>query len=371
MNRNKYLLFSGFYRVITTWIFLLIFALSQSFGQNNLSDTIPGVKEKPKKKFILFDSEDPMEVKLHFDLSTFLKKNLKTGSLDGIIEFALSETDTADRKVKIKPRGEYRFKTCAFPPIQLTFKKPVNAYPDTGKIKKIKLVTHCQTGKASDDYVLREYLVYKLFSVLTDTSFRVRLLRIEYIDTHKGRKPVSQFGFFIEPLDILAQRTNSTIVKTNNLTQKNIVPSIMDRLAIFSYMVAQWDWSVPGQHNLSIIVPPDYSTTGLGVAIPYDFDLTGLVNANYGLPDPATGLSSNRDRKFAGICRSKEDFARALEKFRDLKGSFYSVINDFPYLDQRSKKDITVFLDQFFNQLDNQKNIDRLITQFMNSCKPL
>ena len=371
MKKNDPFSPSGYSRTVIFLILLLIITPSTFFGQGNPTDSQPGKVDSLKRKFILFGSEDILNVSLQFDLSTFLKKNLKTGPLDGIIAFTLSETDTIDRKVKIKPRGNYRYKTCGFPPIQLTFKKPVNAYADTGKIKKIKLVTHCQQGKAYDDFVLREYLVYKLFSVLTDTSFRVRLLRIEYIDTRKERKPIKQYGFFIEPLDIMAMRTNSTIVKVTTLSQKNIVPAIMDRVAIFTYMVAQWDWSVPGLHNISVIVPKNYAGTGLGVAVPYDFDLTGLVNASYGFPDIATGLTSNRDRKYAGICRSREEFARALEEYRNLKGAFYSVINDFPYIDPKSKKDMTDFLDQFFNQLDNQKNMERLIAQFMTSCKPL
>jgi len=145
----------------------------------------------------------------------------------------------------------------------------------------------------------------------------------------------------------------------------------MDRLAIFFYMVAQWDWAVPGLHNISVIVPLNYSRTGLGVAIPYDFDLTGVVNPNYGSPDEKMGIKSNRDRLFSGICRSKEDFQSALIKFLNKKESFYSVISEFPYLSQRSKKDISDFLDQFFSQLDNQKDLDRLIDQFLSTCKIL
>jgi len=371
MMKTKSFSTSGSFRTLLCLIFLLAAASVVFSVQGNPAEHQASKTDTAGKKLTLFGSEDILNVTLKFDLSTFLKKNLKTGSLDGEIDFILSDTDTIDRKVKIKPRGNYRFKTCGFPPIRLNFKKPVNAYPDTGKIKKIKLVTHCQQGKAYDDFVLREYLVYKLFSVLTDTSFRVRLLRIEYIDTHKERKPINQYGFLIEPLEIMAMRTNSSIVKVTHLTQKNIVPKLMDRVAIFSYMVAQWDWAVPGLHNISVIVPENYAGTGLGVAVPYDFDLTGLVNAPYGFPDEATGLKSNRDRKYTGICRSREEFVRALEEFKNLKESFYSVINDFPLLEQRSKKDITDFLDQFFNQLDNQKDMERLITQFMTSCKPL
>ncbi len=371
MKKTKPFSTSGYKRTIICLIVLMVITPVSFFGQDKQTDQQALKSDTIKKKLTLFGSDDILNVSLQFDISTFLKKNLKTGSLDGIIAFTLPDNDTIDRKVKIKPRGNYRFRTCSFPPIQLTFKKPFDAYSDTGKIKKIKLVTHCQTGKASDDFVLREYLVYKLFSVLTDTSFKVRLLRIEYIDTHKERKPVKQYGFFIEPLDILALRTQSSIVKVTRLTQKNIVPALMDRVAIFSYMVSQWDWAVPGLQNISVIVPSNYAGTGLGVAVPYDFDLAGLVNASYGFPDAATGLTSNRDRKYVGICRSREVFAGALEEFKNLKGSFYSVINDFPLLEQRSKKDITDFLDQFFDQLDNQKDMERLITQFMTSCKPL
>ena len=59
----------------------------------------------------------------------------------------------------------------------------------------------------------------------------------------------------------------------------------MDMIAIFFYMIGQWDWSVPGLHNISVIVPSNYSGKGLGVALPFDFDLTGVVNPNYGLFD--------------------------------------------------------------------------------------
>jgi len=344
---------------------LLIFICSTLSGQNETADTL-------KKKFALFESEELLDIYLKFDLSTFLKKNPKTGYQDAMLIIPLSATDTIDRKVKIKPRGEYRQQTCSFPPIMLNFKKLFPAYSDTGKINKLKLVTHCQPGPASDENVLREYLVYKLFNVLTDTSYRVRLLRVNYIDTGKDRKPITQYGFFIEPIEILALRTNSSVANSKNLTQRAIAPGTMDRAAIFFYMIAQWDWSVPGLHNVSVIVPSNYAGTGLGVAIPFDFDLSGVVNPSYGTPDvEKMGISSNRDRIFNGICRSKEEYQSALEEFKIKKESFYSVVNDFPYLSPRSKKDIIGFLDQFLNQLDNQKNLDRLISLLVNTCKKL
>jgi len=371
MKRNE--LFSKFrYPIkVTTWILLLIIPVSLSNGQEQLTATGTEITGSGKNKFALFNSQELLNVSLEFDLGTFLRKHPKTGYQNATLKIYISENDTIDRKVRIKPRGEYRQNVCSFPPIMLNFNKLFPAYSDTGSINKLKLVTHCQPGKTSDENVLREYLVYKLFNVLTDTSFRVRLLRVNYLDVTGKRKPVTQYGFFIEPVEVMALRTRSTVVKATNLTQRHIAPANMNRVAIFFYMIAQWDWSVPGLHNVAVMLPPDNSASGLGIAIPYDFDLTGVVNPSYGFPDEKMGIKSNRDRLFSGICRSREEFAKALEEFRDHKETFYSVINDFQYLEQKAKKDITGFLDQFFNQLDNQKDLERLIGQFLNSCKPL
>ena len=371
MKRNRSFSMTSCLKTFAIWLFLLIIPNSISRGQEQQTAPERKNSDPAKKKFALFESEDLLDVALEFDLRTFLKKHPKAGYQNAKLTIYVSDNDTIDRKVKIKPRGEYRQTVCSFPPVMINFKKLFPAYSDTGSINKLKLVTHCQSGKTSDENVLREYLVYKLFNVLTDTSFRVRLLRVNYIDAAREGKTITQYGFFIEPVEIMALRTKSSVVKATNLTQKHIVPSNMNRVAIFFYMIAQWDWSVPGLHNVAVIVPPDYATSALGIAIPYDFDLTGIVNPPYGFPDEKMGIKSNRDRLFSGICRSREEFARALSEFRDLKEKFYSVVNEFTYLDLKAKKDITGFLDQFFNQLDNQKDLEKLIGQFMSSCKPL
>ena len=111
---------------------------------------------------------------------------------------------------------------------------------DSGRIKKIKLVHQCQKGSLYEEYIKREYLVYKLYNVLTDTSFRVRMLKINYIDTKKARKPFTLYGFFIEPKTILAGRTNTLVLKTKSLTQRDMIPETIDRIAIFNYMIANY-----------------------------------------------------------------------------------------------------------------------------------
>jgi hypothetical protein len=253
-----------------------------------------------------------------------------------------------------------------FAPIELNFKRTDFGYADLDSISKLKLVTQCGSGKINEEYLLKEYLAYKLYSVLTDTSFRVRLLTINYIDTEKKRKPIRHYGIFIEPVEMLADRTNTIQINTPNLTQKNIIPRIMDRMAIFNYMIGNYDWSIPGQHNVKVLKPGIFDPTGLAIAVPYDFDWTGLVDPSYAIPVEETGLESVRERLFTGICRRREVFLKDLETFSLKKEEFYKVANEFPYLNKSLKKEITTYLDGFFDQLAG-RNI--VIEDLMNSCK--
>jgi hypothetical protein len=140
----------------------------------------------------------------------------------------------------------------------------------------------------------------------------------------------------------------------------------MDRLAIFNYMIGNYDWSLPGQHNVKVIKPMVIDPVGLAIAIPYDFDWTGLVNASYAIPAEVVGTETIRERLFVGICRTREVFQKDLEIFTEKKDEFYRVIDEFPYLNKREKKDMTVYLDEFFNDLTGKS---RLIDILLNSCK--
>jgi hypothetical protein len=143
----------------------------------------------------------------------------------------------------------------------------------------------------------------------------------------------------------------------------------MDRLAIFNYMIGNYDWSVPGQHNVAVIKSLGFEPTGLGIAIPHDFDWTGLVNPIYAVPTEEIGIENVRERRFDGVCRSKEVYQKDLEVFAEKKAQFYKVINEFPYLDQKVKKDMTDYLNGFFNQLEGRK--DLIVSILMNSCKKI
>jgi hypothetical protein len=334
------------------------------------SDTITPKEEKKNNEihsFSLFGSDEILKVTLHLDLANFTKKPSKNDSFDGKITIYNDENDSINREITIKYRGISRYEICSFPPMQINFKKPL--YTDSAKIKKLKLVTHCQPSSLNDEYVIREYLVYKLFNALTDTSFRTRLLKVSYIDSKGKKKPITKYGIFIEPSEMLAKRTNSIVTKNGSLNPRHILPDVMDRLSIFNYMVSNWDWSISGQHNVEIIKPLSYNPDGWEVAVPYDFDLTGVVNADYAIPPPGLGIENVRQPIFNGLCRPRVVYMKDLKRFLEAKEKLYSVVNELPYLKPYAKKDIISFLDQFFNKLQKQKNTDDLLDSFLATCK--
>lgn len=350
-------------------ICLIISLATSAAGQDDSSKVQTSTPDSAATSFRLFEDEELLEITLGFDLSTYFRTKPKTDYLKANITFHLSETDSLSKDIRLRTRGEFRNLNCYFAPIELNLKKVDFGYTDLNNIGKLKLVPECQSGGGQNsNYVLREYLIYKLFNLLTDTSFRVRLLRINYIDTGKKRRPISQYGFFIEPLDLLTARTNSVVIKSPALTQRNVVPFVMDRLAIFNYMIGNYDYSLPGQHNVKVIKPLIVDPSALAIAVPYDFDWTGFVNAEYAIPAENVGIESIRERLFVGICRTRETYEKALEIFIGMKDEFYNLIDEFPFLNKREKRDMTLYLDEFYNDTTGKK---RILDIFLENCKKL
>ena len=337
---------------------ILFFHSQSSFCQS--SDTSDA-------SFGLFTDEEPLEITLQFDLSTYLRKKPKEEYLPGKITFHPGSADSLTREIRLRTRGEFRNTQCYYAPLELNFRKADFGYKDLDGIGRIKMVSQCSFGRESEKYVLIEYLIYKMYSAFTDTSFRVRMLTINFVDSENKQKPYTHVGFFIEPVKMLAGRTNSVEIESRALTQKTVYPGMIDRIAIFNYMIGNFDWAVPNQHNIKTFKPQVFESEYLVTAVPYDFDFTGLVDAAYAIPDDKiTGTTTIRERIFLGVCRSREVYQQAIEEFLEKKDEIYGLINEFPYLDAKQKKKVINYLDTFYDQCTGKQKI---LNVFLNSCK--
>jgi hypothetical protein len=356
--------------LIHLFLFYLVSILPVS-GQNDTISMAKSRADSLNNEFLLFGRDDLLEVTMRLNITKYIRKNTKEPTQDAVLTFHFNEKDSLNKNVRVKYRGKFRFDNCGFPPMEITFKNHIHAYSDTDRVKKVKLVPHCDAGSSSDEYVLREYLVYKLYNIISDTSYNVRLLRINYIDTENKKKPITQYGFLIEPDNILSQRIRASKVEVKNLTQRYIRPDIMDKVSIFNYMVANWDWNIPNLQNVTVFKPFYVASAGSGIVVPYDFDLSGVVSPDYVVLPEEYGLRSSRDRIFLGMCRTREVFKRDLQFFLSRKNEMYKTVNDFPYISLRAKKDIISLLNTFYSQLENTRSMEFLIDYLKSSCKEL
>ena len=173
------------YRILYRIVIIILFILP--FHRTDGSPSRISSPDTSKHSFGLFDSHDLLEINLNFDLTTYLRTKPKKEYLKGKITFNPGKEDSVTRNIRIRTRGIFRNEWCFYAPIELNFKGAGFGYSDLDGINKIKLVPQCTAGSESEKYVLIEYLIYRMFNVMTDTSFKVRLLRVNYTDSENKK----------------------------------------------------------------------------------------------------------------------------------------------------------------------------------------
>jgi len=319
-------------------------------------DTIS--EEAPVKK--LFTSVEPLKITIQFEDLKKLKRDIGDNPSYHKARLTYYEPDSAHvaLNIKVKARGIYRKDPahCNFPPLKLNFKKREVENTVFAGQDKIKLVTHCRKRPAEfNQYVLKEYMAYRIYNILTERSFRVRLAEITYIDSSGKYNPITRNGFFIEDTKDLAQRIGFTHVKINNIPQEYVDFFYQDLLTVFQYMIGNTDWSVPVRHNIKLLMEkPDHRP----VAVPYDFDWTGLVNPVYAKPSKKLDISSVEERLFRGYEKNPDDYYRIFELFQEKKPEIYSLFEEVK-LDKKHQKMVKNYLDDFFRIISDEKMVIR------------
>jgi len=350
---------------------LIIFILSLTFlgGSQLWAQGVDDEKDLPvdttqiisvvsEADWDLFGNEEVMHLSLVFDVKNFLKPKNAGDYQDARLLIHVGETDTIERSIRIRTRGNFRQQYCYFPPIKLNLKKTSFDNEYLSQQTTLKFVTHCKNASQYESYILKEYLVYKLYNVLSEFSFNVRLIEMQYIDSEENRKTLVKYGFLIEHLNSVAARNDAMSIDNKKLSQKLMDPYGMARVALFNYMIGNTDWSIAGLHNMKVMKVNDFLVKD-PQPVPYDFDHSGMVNTEYAAPTEGLGLESVRDRLYRGICLDKNVTDETIRLFLEKKMQIYDVIEDFELLSKYDKKDMIEYLDGFFRILDSNFLIQR------------
>ena len=247
-------------------------------------------------------------------------------------------------------RGKFRRMRCQFPPLRVQFKKDTLRALGLADHNDLKLVTHCMDDPdSSRENILREYLCYRLYNILTPISYRVQLAEITYEDTQGGLPPKTRFGFFMEDFDELAQRLEGVQCDSLGLGAKNTDPAQENLVYVFQYMISNADWDYRYLRNLKAV---KQESSNFRLLIPYDFDHSGLVKTKYAVPRRELGQASVRERIYLGRPADPRVFKNTLAHFQEKKNALMDEVRNFELLSRESRNDILEFLRQFYASFD-------------------
>ena len=323
--------------------------------QFKLEDYKPG---STTSEIPLFTRDELIEITISTDLRTLVfDVGDERDSHKGTLSY-LNGADTINQQISIKTRGNYRRdrSTCTFPPLRINFNKDTLPGMLFSGMKDVKLVTHCQDRKVHTDYVLEEYLIYRILNQFTDLSYKVRLVRVTYLDTKDRVKPTEQYGFFIEPTSKMAKRNGGREIELKGLALNHVNHPIINLFTVFQYFIANTDWSIHALHNVKLV---SFSSEPMAIPVPYDFDFSGTIYTYYALPDSALRIPSVRVRLFRSNCRKLEELQATFNLFREKKEQVYDLYRNFPYLEEKKIKRILKYYDDFYETLDNPKAAQR------------
>lgn len=308
----------------------------------------------------MFEFPFPMNITLTADLKAFQKNKNKDEYRDVHFHYQFNDSMAIEHTLRMKPRGQFRKSQCAYAPYWLNIRKADVVNEELQEVKKIKMVSQCRGGKDYSDYVLKEYLAYKIYNLISPVSFRVRLTRLKYIDTGRKNKETHSWGFLIEPEELVAKRNDAIVVKNDEISMRYTRSTEMDVAAMFQYMIGNPDYSIAGRHNMKILGLPGFGTDGY-TPVPYDFDYAGIVNAEYAIPGENLGISSVTERYYLGPCREDQQFQQAIDQINSKRDEIMELVSDFPYLQGKHKQEMLDYLESYFMSAAGANFIEKKI----------
>jgi len=318
----------------------------------------------------LFKEDSILQVRIEAPLETLSRERPDDEYLDGRLIYTETDGTLQRFDVRLQTRGRFRRQrsTCPFPPVRLNFR--------TGDLvgslfegqDKLKLVTHCNTRRDRfEQLVLREYLAYRILNSLTDKSFRVRLMHITYVDTEQDNETVTRYGFVIEDDDDVGKRIGMESLKTAKLNYSDVDQAHSNLVTVFEYLIGNTDYSlIRGPENDDCCHNAVPFSDGSRVwPVPYDFDFSGLVDAPYADPAPQFNIRTVRTRVYRGRCSNNDLLEQTLGSIRAKKADIYGLVDALPDLDDRNRRQVTQYLDSFFQIAEDEKRIER---EFVREC---
>jgi len=269
--------------------------------------------------------------------------------------------------LEVRVRGIYRAAKCDNLPLKMKYSKKTLKKRGLKKRNEYKLVYPCKNAKRFQNYIYKEYLIYKLYNELTDKSFRVHLIDFTIKDARQKEADIQTTGFIVEHKEEIIKRLDANksdvrCIHTNDLPLDNST-----LFQVFQFMIGNLDWIIENCKNVEVLQMKDSTL----LPIPYDFDFTGMVNPSYAVPSSKFKQNFITDRYFLGQNTEMKDLLPVLNLFKEKKEVFIKMIDSFEPLPKKERRAMIQYLKSFYRILDRPARIQKVFIHDMGKMKDL
>lgn len=258
----------------------------------------------------------------------------------------------------VRARGNMRKQVCYYPPVKFNFAKKDLSKFALKSSDKLKMVFPCRDGDAQKEKLLQEYLLYTIFQEIDSNAIRAKLIDVKIIN-EKNEVSEDFVSIIVEDEEAYALRTNAKVVVSKAMLNSTVLErKPFTLMYFFQYMIANTDWSVGNRHNVMIVKLPQNQKV---VALPYDFDYSGLVGQSYAVPDEKLPIKSVQERHLMPYVISPDEFQYAVSYFQEKKQSILQKCDEATYLKPSTIENVKKFILEFYKELDKPERLIKYI----------
>ena len=316
----------------------------------------------------LFADPAPLGLRIVAPFGELVSELTDRPEFDATLELTGPDAEGLETAMRIRVRGNSRVLNCDFPPLALDL--PRNALGGTvfeGQ-NELKLVTLCKNSSSYRRYLEQEFLVYRMFGLLTDRSFRVRWAEVEFIYSD-SRRPRSLLApaFLIEEVWEVAARNRLEVVEREHVAVSEFDPVPIELLMVFQYLIGNADFEArqgpDGDdccHNAKII---GRSGEPL-VLVPYDFDNSGMIDAEYAVPNERLPIGDVTTRLYRGFCTHNENIPAAIASLNARRDAMLALLVESG---EEANRRAIRYLEDSFERINEPRRVE---SDLIGKCIP-